>query len=165
MGFGFRVSRFGRCGFQVGFRVSGFGKCGLQVGFRVSSFGKCGVHEVALGFGFQVLDLQYMCAVYPLLISLHTVCTNFCNSCCFFPCSRFSARFHLRDHPLPSLLPEVYNSEGWYMYSEEAIRGPGGNQRMSHAPICDCRVLCVFSCSQCTDCGPHNTSFVDLVCV
>lgn len=36
MGFGFRVSRFGRGGFQDGFRVSGFGKCGLQVGFRVS---------------------------------------------------------------------------------------------------------------------------------
>jgi hypothetical protein len=34
-----------------------------------------------------------------VVLNIHPVCTNFCDSCCFFPCSRFSARFHLRDHP------------------------------------------------------------------
>ena len=39
---GYRVTRFGRGGFQFGFRVSSYGKCGLQVALgmrRVSGFG------------------------------------------------------------------------------------------------------------------------------
>ena len=56
MGFGFRVSR-ALAG--VGFKLDTW----ISVRVLLLGFGKCGLHEVALGFWFQV-DLQY--AMYTL---------------------------------------------------------------------------------------------------